>query len=83
MKEYISKEMAKKMKKRESFKSEPSWNHVTLEFDHEDKKKEKMVVTLFGRGKIIFSKMKKFHQWIARRDIKWVHHIGISSLLGM
>ncbi len=30
------------------------------EFDSEDKKKEKMVVIFFGRGKIIFRKWRNF-----------------------
>ncbi len=75
--------MAKKMTRRESLKSEPSGSHVALEFDCEDKKKEKMVMNLFGKGEIIFFKMEKFHCWIIEGDIEWAHHVGISSLLGV
>ncbi len=38
MKGNISKEMAKKMKRRESLESEPSSSQATPKFDHEDKK---------------------------------------------
>jgi hypothetical protein len=42
--------LAEKMKRRESLESKPNGNQVALEFDCEEKKREKMVVTLFDKG---------------------------------
>ncbi len=56
MKGNISKEMTKKMKRRKSLKFESGNNQAALKFDYEDRKWEKMVVTIFGRRKIIFLK---------------------------
>ncbi len=61
------------MRRRESLESESNGNQGTLEFDREEKKREKMVVTLFGRGKI----------WIVGRDVEWVWHVGVFGLFNM
>lgn len=34
-----------------------------------EKERGKMVVTLRGRGKVIFSKMDKFERWVGGRDV--------------
>jgi hypothetical protein len=65
--------MVEKMRRRESLESESNGNQGTLEFDREEKKREKMVVTLFGRGKI----------WIVGRDVEWVWHVGVFGLFNM
>jgi hypothetical protein len=83
MKGNIYKEVVKKMKRRESLKSEWGGSQIALEFKHEDKKKEEMVMTLSGRGKIILLEMEKFQRWIVRRDVEWVQHIDIFNLLGV
>ncbi len=49
------------MKRRESLELKPRVNQIALDIYNEEKKKGKMVVTLFGKRKIIFSKMDKFH----------------------
>ncbi len=67
----ISKEMVEKIKRRESLKSKLNDNQASLEFDHKDRKKEKMVVTFFNRGKIIFLEMEKFQKWTTNRDLEW------------
>lgn len=69
------------MKRRESLEFELSGIQATPKFDHEDKNKEKMFVILFNRGKIYFSEMEKFQRWIIRRDLKWVWHVNVFSLL--
>ncbi len=56
MKGNISKEMTKKMKRKKSLKFESGNNQAALKFDYEDRKWEKMVVTISGRRKIIFLK---------------------------
>jgi hypothetical protein len=56
--------MAKKMKRREIIKSKLGGNQIASKFECEDKKKEKMVVILFDRKKIILLKLEKFQQWI-------------------
>ncbi len=71
----------RKMKRRESLEFELSGIQATPKFDHEDKNREKMFVILFNRGKIYFSKMKKFQRWIIGRDLKWVWHVDVFSLL--
>jgi hypothetical protein len=53
----IHKEMVENMKKR---KKELGGSQVASKFECEDEKKEKMVVTLSGKGKIIFLEMEKF-----------------------
>jgi hypothetical protein len=53
MKGNISKEMVEKMKRRESLEFQSNGSQSTPKFDHEEKKREKMVVTFFGRGKIL------------------------------
>ncbi len=55
-------------------------NKETIEGMKMRDKKEKMAVTFFGKGKIIFSKMDKFQQWIPIRDDEWAKHVGIFSL---
>ncbi len=69
------------MKRRKSSKFEIGGSQATPKFDKEDKKREKMVVILFGKGKIIFSEMEKFQRWIVRRDLKWAWHVNVFSLL--
>jgi hypothetical protein len=54
-----------------------------LEFDHEEKKRKKMVVTIFDKGKIIFLEMEKFQRWIIGRNLGWARHINVSNLLNM
>lgn len=49
-------------------------------FDSEDRKKEKMVVTFFGRGKINFLKMETFQRWTTSRDLEWAQHVNVSNL---
>ncbi len=61
------------MRRIESLEFESSRNKGTPEFDCEEKKRKKMVVTLFGRGKI----------WIVGRDVEWVWHIRIFGLFNM
>jgi hypothetical protein len=56
---------------------------TTPKFDSEDRKKIKMVVTLFGRKKIIFSNMEKFQRWTTDRDLEWARHVNISNLLNV
>jgi hypothetical protein len=55
-------------------------NKETVEEMKMRDKKEKMAMTFFGKGKIIFSKMDKFQQWIPIRDDEWAKHVGIFSL---
>ncbi len=59
MKGNISKEMVEKMKGRESLELELGGNQPASKIDYE-KKKNKMVVTFFGKGRIIFLQMDKF-----------------------
>ncbi len=54
-----------------------------MEFDHEEKKRKKMVVTIFDKGKIIFLEMEKFQRWIIGRNLGWARHINVSNLLNM
>jgi hypothetical protein len=54
----ISKEMAKKVKRRESIKL--GGNQLALKIDYGEKKKKKMVVILFDKRKISFLEMDKF-----------------------
>jgi hypothetical protein len=42
-----------------------------------------MVVILSDKGKIIFSEMKKFQQWIVGRNVEWAQNVYVFSLLGM
>jgi hypothetical protein len=46
-------------------------------------KRKKMVVNFSSKGKIIFSKMDKFQQWIPKRDVEWAKHVGTFGLLSM
>jgi hypothetical protein len=71
MKGNINKEMVEKIKRKESLEFELGGSQATLKFDHEDKKKKKMVVILSNRGKIIFSKMEKIQKWTTSRDLEW------------
>lgn len=58
--------------------------HDALEFDHEDKKRKKMVVIFFSdRWKIIFLEMEKFQWWITKRYLDWVWYVNVSSLLSV
>jgi predicted HTH domain antitoxin len=59
MKANINKDMAKRMKRKESLDLELGSSHLALKIDRKEKKKEKMV-TLFDKGRIIFSEMNKF-----------------------
>ncbi len=56
----ISKEMVEKMKRNESLEFELGDSQAAPEFDFEDIKKEKMVVTLSSRGKIMFLEVDKW-----------------------
>jgi len=47
------------MKRKESLDLELGSSHLALKIDWKEKKREKMV-TLFDKGKIIFSEMNKF-----------------------
>jgi predicted ribosome-associated RNA-binding protein Tma20 len=60
MKGSINKEMVENMNRKESFKSKLGGNQLAPKTECEDKKKEKRVVILFNKGKIIFLEMKKF-----------------------
>jgi hypothetical protein len=42
-----------------------------------------MVVTFFGKGKIIFAKMDKFQRWIAGKDVEWAKHVSIFGLFNI
>jgi hypothetical protein len=42
-------------------------------------KKEKVVVSFIGNGKLVFTKMDKLQRWVARKDVKWAKHIDIFS----
>jgi hypothetical protein len=59
MKGNINKEMAKKMKRKESLDLKLRGNQPTSKIDQEKKKIEKMVVTVFGKGRIIVLEMDK------------------------
>ncbi len=48
------------MKRRESLESKSNGNQLAPKLVCEEKNKEKMVMTIFGKGKIIFLKMDKF-----------------------
>jgi len=63
--------MVEKIKRKESLKSKLGENQASLEFDHKDRKKEKMVVIFFNRGNIIFLQMEKFQKWTTNRDLEW------------
>ncbi len=61
------------MRRKESLEFESNGNQGTPKFDHEEKKKEKLVVAIFGRGKI----------WIVGRDVEWVWHVSVFGLFNM
>jgi hypothetical protein len=77
----ISKAMLEKMKRKKSLKFKLGDSYAAPKFDYEDKKREKMDVTLFGRRKIIFLEMELFWRWITNRDLEWVWHVDIFGLL--
>ncbi len=60
MKGNINKEMVERMKRKQSLDSKVGGNELALKINLKEKKIEKIVVTLFDKGKIIFSKMDKF-----------------------
>jgi hypothetical protein len=39
--------------------------------DEGEKKRGKIVVSLRGRGKVVFSEMDKFERWAKGRDVHW------------
>jgi hypothetical protein len=47
------------MKRRESLDSELGGSQLAPEIEREERNREKMVVTIFGEGKIIFVEMDK------------------------
>ncbi len=79
----ISKQMIERMKKNESLDSEPRGSQPTLKIDQEEKKREKMVVIISGKGRISFSKMEKFQWWIVGKDVEWAKHVNNFSLLSI
>ncbi len=52
--------MVERMKRKQSLDSKVGGNELALKINLKEKKIEKIVVTLFDKGKIIFSKMDKF-----------------------
>jgi hypothetical protein len=42
-----------------------------------------MVVTFFGKGRIIFLQMDKFQWWIIRKDVEWAKHVVIFDIFSV
>jgi hypothetical protein len=42
-----------------------------------------MIMTIFGKCKIVFIEMDKFQQWIVKKDALWENQVGVFSLLSM
>jgi hypothetical protein len=79
MKRSINKEMVEKMKRRVSLKSKLGGNQLAPKLNVRTKR-EKM---LYDKGKIIFLEMKKFQQWIVRRNVEWAWNTNGFGLLNM
>jgi hypothetical protein len=77
MKGNISKEMAKKVKRRESIKLELGGNQLALKIDYGEKKKKKMVVILFDKRKISFFGNGQV------QVMEWAKHVDIFCLLSV
>ncbi len=77
------KEQAKIMRRRENLELEPKGSQTTPKLEWEEKKREKMIMTIFGKCKIVFIEMDKFQQWIVKKDALWENQVGVFSLLSM
>jgi hypothetical protein len=66
------------------FQSKPKSLESELNFEVEGKKKRgKMLMTLKGRGKIVFTQMDKFERWVRRRDVHWAKHVGVFGFINI
>jgi hypothetical protein len=56
------KKQAKIMKRKENLKLKPEGNQPTPKLEWEAKKREKMIMTISSKCKIVFTEMDKFQQ---------------------
>ncbi len=45
---------------------------IRKELELEKQKIKRIVVSFYGRGKLIFTKMDKFEWWATSKDVSWV-----------
>lgn len=45
-----------------------------------ENEKRKMVLSLFGKSRILFSQMDKFQCWVINQDVSWACTIKLFSL---
>ncbi len=66
--------------------SQPKLKSLEPESDFEvegEKKRGKMLMTLKGRGKIVFTQMDKFERWVRGRYVHWAKLIGVFGFINI
>jgi hypothetical protein len=66
--------------------SQPKPKSPQQELDCEiegEKKRGRLLLTLKGRGKVVFTEMDKFERWVKRRDFHLAKQVGVFNFLSI